>query len=44
MNQLKIETRRGITIRTFVEAEYFSVYKWEIDQKVAFSQDDPFHK
>ncbi|MDQ0818612.1 mannose-6-phosphate isomerase [Bacillus pumilus] len=37
-----VETRRGLTIRTFVEAEYFSVYKWEIDQTVELSQDYPF--
>ncbi|MDM5299644.1 mannose-6-phosphate isomerase, class I [Bacillus pumilus] len=37
-----VETRQGITIRTCVKAEYFSVYKWEIDQKVELSQDHPF--
>lgn len=37
-----VETRPGVTIRTFVEAEYFSVYNWEIDQKVELSQDYPF--
>ncbi|MCU4670356.1 MULTISPECIES: mannose-6-phosphate isomerase, class I [Bacillus] len=36
------ETQKGITIKTFVEAEYFSVYKWEIDGAVELTQDAPF--
>ncbi|MCJ7842243.1 mannose-6-phosphate isomerase, class I [Lederbergia sp. NSJ-179] len=32
----------GAEITTFVEAEYFTVYKWEIDGKATFEQDKPF--
>lgn len=36
------ETQKGITKKTFVEAEYFSVYKWEIDGCAELTQDHPF--
>ncbi|MBO0994710.1 mannose-6-phosphate isomerase, class I [Bacillus sp. SD088] len=32
----------GAEITTFVEAEYFTVYKWEVDGKATFEQDKPF--
>lgn len=32
----------GAKITKFVEAEYFSVYKWEIDGNAQFEQDQPF--
>lgn len=36
------ESKKGITIKTFVQAEYFSVYKWEIDGQAELSQENPF--
>lgn len=36
------ETNKGITIKTFVEAEYFSVYKWDVDGRAEMTQDQPF--
>ncbi|MGE0908735.1 mannose-6-phosphate isomerase, class I [Bacillus atrophaeus] len=36
------ESRKGITIKTFVQAEYFSVYRWEINGTAELSQDAPF--
>ncbi|KRG14999.1 mannose-6-phosphate isomerase [Virgibacillus soli] len=32
----------GAEITTFVEAEYFTVYKWELDGKATFAQEKPF--
>ncbi|MBS4197020.1 mannose-6-phosphate isomerase, class I [Lederbergia citri] len=37
-----IEKIPGATITTFVKEKYFSVYKWEIEDSVAFHQDRPF--
>lgn len=36
------ETRKGITIKTFVQGEYFSVYKWDISGTAEMTQDAPF--
>ncbi|KMY50732.1 mannose-6-phosphate isomerase, class I [Peribacillus loiseleuriae] len=32
----------GGTITTFVQSEYFSVYKWDIERVATFTQDKPF--
>ncbi|MDQ0218112.1 mannose-6-phosphate isomerase, class I [Peribacillus cavernae] len=40
--ETKVNEKSGATITTFVEAEYFSVYKWNISGKSAFKQDKPF--
>lgn len=37
-----IESRKGITIKTFVQGEYFSVYKWDINGEAELSQDESF--
>ncbi|ALC82543.1 MULTISPECIES: mannose-6-phosphate isomerase, class I [Bacillus] len=34
--------KEGITIKTFVQAEYFSVYKWDVDGQAELSQEHPF--
>ncbi|MGG0774863.1 mannose-6-phosphate isomerase, class I [Bacillus rugosus] len=36
------ESRKGITIKTFVQGEYFSVYKWDINGEAELSQDESF--
>ena len=36
------ETRKGVTIKTFVQGEYFSVYKWDISGTAEMTQDAPF--
>ncbi|MEC1633957.1 mannose-6-phosphate isomerase, class I [Bacillus mojavensis] len=36
------ESRKGITIKTFVQGEYFSVYKWDINGEAELSQDGTF--
>lgn len=36
------QSRRGATITTFVEARYFSVYKWAITAPASFTVDKPF--
>jgi mannose-6-phosphate isomerase len=41
-SQPVIEKRDGHTVTTFVETEYFTVYKWEITEKADFKQDKPF--
>ncbi|MFB3163801.1 mannose-6-phosphate isomerase, class I [Neobacillus sp. 179-J 1A1 HS] len=38
----KIEKREYATVTTFVESEFFSVYKWSIDGKATFSTDDRY--
>jgi mannose-6-phosphate isomerase len=40
--EMKLENKKGATITTFVEAEYFSVFKWDISGQAAFNQDKPF--
>lgn len=41
-SQPVIEKRDGHTVTTFVETEYFTVYKWEITEKADFKRDKPF--
>jgi mannose-6-phosphate isomerase len=38
----KVEKREQATITTFVESEFFSVYKWAVDGKAAFSSDEHY--
>jgi mannose-6-phosphate isomerase len=38
----KVQNQEGATITTFVEAEFFSVYKWEIDGKANFTFPDQY--
>ncbi len=40
--QPSVEKRDGVEVTKFVEAEYFSVYKWQIDGYASFVQDQPF--
>lgn len=40
--ELKYEVKPGAKLTTFVEAEYFSVYKWDINGKSTFVQDKSF--
>jgi mannose-6-phosphate isomerase len=37
-----LENRTGVTVTTFVQEEYFSVYKWKVTSVAEFSQDKPF--
>lgn len=37
-----MEKREGLEATTFVEAEYFTVYKWKVDGHASFVQDQPF--
>jgi mannose-6-phosphate isomerase len=36
------EEKEGVRITTFVQADYFSVYKWDVDGTAAFTQNHPF--
>jgi len=36
------EEREGVHITTFVEADYFSVYKWDVNGSAMFSRRHPF--
>ncbi|MBV7507637.1 mannose-6-phosphate isomerase, class I [Bacillus sp. sid0103] len=38
----KVEGRENVTITTFVESEFFSVYKWEIEGKAAFEYNNHY--
>ncbi|MEH7493641.1 mannose-6-phosphate isomerase, class I [Neobacillus niacini] len=38
----KIEKRENATVTTFVESEFFSVYKWAISGKATFSADEHY--
>jgi len=38
----RVENRTGVTVTTFVQEEYFSVYKWNITGVGEFLQDKPF--
>ncbi|XXM71440.1 mannose-6-phosphate isomerase, class I [Lysinibacillus sphaericus] len=40
--QPEVEKRDGVEVTKFVEAEYFSVYKWQVDGYASFVQDQPF--
>lgn len=40
--QPKVETLSGATITKFIEAEYFTVYKWDVHEKLALTQDKDF--
>lgn len=37
-----IESKPGVEITSFIKEKYFSVYKWEIDGRAEFTQDQPF--
>jgi mannose-6-phosphate isomerase len=37
-----VEFREGVKVTTFVKSEYFTVYKWEINGRASFQQDQPF--
>jgi mannose-6-phosphate isomerase len=37
-----VEKRDGAEVTKFVEAEYFTVYKWQVDGHASFVQDHPF--
>jgi mannose-6-phosphate isomerase len=36
------EEKEGVRITKFVQADYFSVYKWEVNGKASFPQNQPF--
>ncbi|MFY0762354.1 mannose-6-phosphate isomerase, class I [Metabacillus dongyingensis] len=38
----KVQKQENITITTFVESEFFSVYKWDIEGKVTLSFNDQY--
>ena len=38
----KVEERENATVTTFVESEFFSVYKWAVNGKATFSSDDRY--
>ena len=38
----KMEAINGGTVTTYVQANYFSVYKWDINGKAVFQQDQPY--
>ncbi|NMH70509.1 mannose-6-phosphate isomerase, class I [Bacillus sp. RO3] len=37
-----VEKREGVEFTKFVETDYFTVYKWQVDGHAAFLQDQPF--
>ncbi|MCP3740013.1 mannose-6-phosphate isomerase, class I [Rossellomorea sp. BNER] len=37
-----VEEKEGAKVTKYVEAEYFTVYKWEVEGEAAFNQDQPF--
>jgi mannose-6-phosphate isomerase len=37
-----IEEKENVTITTFVQTEFFSVYKWQVEGTSIFSMDQPF--
>jgi mannose-6-phosphate isomerase len=38
----KVQELENVTITTFVESDFFSVYKWEVSGKAAFSFNDQY--
>ncbi|CAH0346469.1 mannose-6-phosphate isomerase, class I [Bacillus sp. CECT 9360] len=40
--EFDVQEKSGVKITTFVEAEYFSVYKWDVNGEADFNQDKPF--
>jgi mannose-6-phosphate isomerase len=38
----KVQKREGVNVITFVDEEFFTVYKWEINGKANFSFDDQY--
>lgn len=38
----KVEKRENATVTTFVESEFFSVYKWDVHGKATFSEDQHY--
>lgn len=41
-NHPAVAKMKDVTITTFVEEEYFTVYKWEVNGQASFMQDQPF--
>lgn len=41
-SERSVKKKDGAVITTFVQSQFFSVYKWEIDGKADFEQDQPF--
>jgi mannose-6-phosphate isomerase len=39
---LAVAKMKDVTITTFVEEQYFTVYKWEVNGQASFTQDQPF--
>lgn len=37
-----VEERENVAVTTFVESEFFSVYKWQVEGKSSFSSDDHY--
>ncbi|MGG2063460.1 mannose-6-phosphate isomerase, class I [Bacillus sp. S14(2024)] len=40
--EVKVAENNGAMITTFVQEQYFSVYKWEVQEEASFQQDKPF--
>jgi mannose-6-phosphate isomerase len=38
----KVEKREGVTVTTFVDSEFFTVYKWDLNGKASFCFDDHY--
>jgi mannose-6-phosphate isomerase len=38
----RVEERKNVAVTTFVESEFFSVYKWDIQGKATFSEDNRY--
>lgn len=41
-SQPTVETRDGVTITTYVQSEFFSVYKWDIEGRASFTFNDQY--
>ena len=41
-NVTTIETKENVTITTFIESDFFSVYKWDINGNAIFSNDNKY--
>lgn len=42
VNHLKVRTEADNTVTTFIESEYFTVYKWDIHSRMTFTKDAPY--
>ncbi|PFR30834.1 mannose-6-phosphate isomerase, class I [Bacillus cereus] len=40
--EANVVKKNGVIITTFVQEQYFSVYKWEVREEASFQQDKPF--